>query len=260
MTFKTKLFVSATGGGILALAAAAAVFAAFTNGGAERTALVAAVAAGVVVATAWAAGFTAAVGRRLDRRVRAIGHLARRYREGDFTPAVIDYGDDEIGRAARELDGSVQELGERLVELARDRARMAAVLAGMIEGVIVVDPKGRVQLLNEAARQMLKIDDLAIRRHYVETIRHPAITDLVGAALGGQPVRLGAALSAARRDADDHGQSGADRQRPAATARFWCSTTSPNCGARIRSAATSSPTCRTSCARLSRRSAAISRR
>jgi two-component system phosphate regulon sensor histidine kinase PhoR len=56
----------------------------------------------------------------------------------------------------------------------------------MIEGVIVVDPQGRLQLVNEAARQMLKLDDLAIGRHYVETIRHPAITDLVGAALAEQ--------------------------------------------------------------------------
>ena len=56
----------------------------------------------------------------------------------------------------------------------------------MIEGVIVVDPQGRLQLVNEAAAQMLKLDELAIGRHYVETIRHPAIADLVGAALGGQ--------------------------------------------------------------------------
>jgi two-component system phosphate regulon sensor histidine kinase PhoR len=187
VTFKARLFISATGGGVLALAAATAIFAAFSDGRADGSVIVAAVAAGVVAATAWAAGFTAAVGRQLDRRVQAMGHLARQYREGDLTPAAIDYGDDEIGRAARELGGSVQELGERLVELARDRARMAAVLAGMIEGVIVVDPKGRVQLLNAAARQLLKIDDLAIRRHYVEAIRHPAITDLVGAALGGHP-------------------------------------------------------------------------
>jgi two-component system, OmpR family, phosphate regulon sensor histidine kinase PhoR len=185
VTLKTKLFLSAAGGGVLALAAAGTMFALFSDVEAGVPAIVAAVAGGVVVAMVWAAGFTAVVGRQLDRRVRAIGHVARRYREGDLTPAGIDYGDDEIGRTAREMDGSIQEIGGRLVELARDRGRMAAVLAGMIEGVIVVDPQGRVQLLNDAARQMLKIDDLAIRRHYVETIRHPAITDLVGAALGG---------------------------------------------------------------------------
>jgi two-component system phosphate regulon sensor histidine kinase PhoR len=56
----------------------------------------------------------------------------------------------------------------------------------MIEGVIVVDPQGRLQLANDAARRMLKLDeDLAPGRHYLESIRHPAIAELVGAALAG---------------------------------------------------------------------------
>ena len=71
---------------------------------------------------------------------------------GDLTPPRLDYGDDELGAVARTLDDSVQELGRRLAELARDRGRMEAILAGMIEGVIVVDPQGRLQLVNRAAR------------------------------------------------------------------------------------------------------------
>jgi len=123
---------------------------------------------------------------RIGRRVRAIAGVADRYRSGDLTPPRLVYGDDELGMVARVLDDSVQELGRRLGELARDRGRMEAILSGMIEGVIVVDPQGSLQLANDAARQMLKLDDLAIGRHYVETIRHPAITDLVGAALSTQ--------------------------------------------------------------------------
>jgi signal transduction histidine kinase len=87
---------------------------------------------------------------------------------------------------ARALDGSVQELGRRLAELARDRAQMEAILTGMIEGVIVVDAHGRMQLANDAARRMLRLDELALGRHYVETIRHPAIAELVATALAGR--------------------------------------------------------------------------
>jgi two-component system phosphate regulon sensor histidine kinase PhoR len=90
-------------------------------------------------------------------------------------------------RAALELQAaSAEAMTRRLEELARDEGRMEAILAGMIEGVIVVDPQGRLQLVNQAAQQMLKVDALAIGRHYVETIRHPAITDLLGAALNGR--------------------------------------------------------------------------
>jgi two-component system phosphate regulon sensor histidine kinase PhoR len=123
---------------------------------------------------------------RIGRRVRAVAEVAARYRAGDLAPSGLDYGDDELGAVARTLDDSVQVVARQLAEQARDRARMEAILAGMIEGVIVVDPQGRLQLVNDAARRMLKLDDLALGRHYVETIRHPAIAELVGAALAGK--------------------------------------------------------------------------
>lgn len=123
---------------------------------------------------------------RMGQRVRAIAWIAQRYRQGDLTPPRLDYGDDELGIVARALDDSVHELGNRLTDLERDRGRMAAILAGMIEGVIVVDQTGRLQLVNVAAQDMLKIGVAPLGRHYVETIRHPAIADLVTAALGGK--------------------------------------------------------------------------
>jgi two-component system, OmpR family, phosphate regulon sensor histidine kinase PhoR len=128
---------------------------------------------------------------RLGQRVRAIAWIAQRYRQGDLTPPRLDYGDDELGVVARALDDSVRELGHRVEDLERDRGRMAALLAGMIEGVIVVDHGGRLQLVNAAAQEMLKIDEAPVGRHYVETIRHPAIADLVASALrGGTPASV----------------------------------------------------------------------
>jgi two-component system, OmpR family, phosphate regulon sensor histidine kinase PhoR len=124
---------------------------------------------------------------RIGQRVRAIAGVARRYRGGDLSPSGLDYGDDELGIVARALDDSVQAVGRQLAEQARDRAHMEAILAGMIEGVIVVDPHGRLQLVNAAAERMLKLEDLTLGRHYVESIRHPAIAELVAAALSGRP-------------------------------------------------------------------------
>jgi two-component system, OmpR family, phosphate regulon sensor histidine kinase PhoR len=124
---------------------------------------------------------------RIGRRVRLIAQLADRYRQGDLTPPRLGFGDDELGTVARALDDSVQEVGRRLAEQARDRARMEALLAGMVEGVIVVDPQGRLQLVNKAAQQMLRLDSYAIGRPYVETIRMPAIAELVAAVLFGRP-------------------------------------------------------------------------
>jgi two-component system phosphate regulon sensor histidine kinase PhoR len=138
------------------------------------------------LALASAAAIAWVISGRLGQRVQSIAQVARRYRDGDLEPPQLDFGDDELGMVARALDGSVQELGRRLAELARDRAQMEAILTGMIEGVIVVDAHGRLQLANDAARRMLRLDELALGRHYVETIRHPAIAELVATALAGR--------------------------------------------------------------------------
>ena len=123
---------------------------------------------------------------RISRRVRVIAGVAERYARGDLSPPHLGYGDDELGTVARALDDSVQEIGRQLAQQARDRARTEAILAGMIEGVIVVDSQARLQLVNAAARQMLKLNDVAIGRPYVETLRLPAIAEIVAAVLFGR--------------------------------------------------------------------------
>jgi two-component system phosphate regulon sensor histidine kinase PhoR len=146
----------------------------------------AAVAGGIAVTLGVAGAVAIRAGHRIRARVEAATGRLGRYRGGDLTPVRVDYGDDELGQLERSVDESIQALAVRLNELARDRGRTDAILAGMIEGVIVVDGTGQLQLVNDAARQMLKLDELSIGRHYLETIRHPAIADLVGAALAGR--------------------------------------------------------------------------
>jgi len=140
------------------------------------------------LALAGAAAIAWILSARISKRVRLVADVARRYRSGDLTPPGLGYGDDEIGTVARALDESVQDVGRRLAEQARDRSRMEAILVGMVEGVIVVDAQGRLQLVNDAARQMLRITNPALGRPYLETIRLPAIAEIVAAAVnGGQP-------------------------------------------------------------------------
>ena len=139
-------------------------------------------AAPVAIALAWLFSMF------LSRRVERIATVARRYGEGDLRRPAQDYGADELGAVARVLDSSVQELGKRIEELSRDRARMEAILSGMVEGVLVVDRQGRLQLVNRAAQEMLHVDVSATGRPYLEVIRHPDIASQLAGALRGQPV------------------------------------------------------------------------
>jgi len=124
----------------------------------------------------------------LARRVQAIAGVAQRYSSGDLSRSTYDYGEDELGLVARVMDDSVHELGRRLDELSRDRARMEAILSGMVEGVLVVDAQGRLQLVNQAAQAMLRVEPSATGRLYLEVIRHPDIAAQLTAALRGEAV------------------------------------------------------------------------
>jgi two-component system, OmpR family, phosphate regulon sensor histidine kinase PhoR len=135
-----------------------------------------------LVGAAVAAALTSVL---LGRRLNELAQAASRYAAGDLAKPVRDYGTDELGTVARALDGTVRELAERANELATDRARIDAILAGMVEGVVVVNPHGHVQLVNRAAREMLALTGQATG-HYLESVRHPGVAGLLGAALAGE--------------------------------------------------------------------------
>jgi two-component system phosphate regulon sensor histidine kinase PhoR len=139
-----------------------------------------AMAAPVAVALAWLSSIV------LSRRVQAIASVARRYDTRDIRHAIRDYGSDELGDVARVLDASSQGLARRAEELARDRAQMEAILSGMVEGVLVLNQQGRLQLVNRAAGRMLGIDDSALGRLHLEVIRHPDISAQLTRALRGE--------------------------------------------------------------------------
>ena len=151
----------------------------------------------VVIAAARIARGTAA----REARAAAMEAVARRYALGDLSRPSPDYGDDDLGRVARSMDAAVHELGRRVNDLTRDRARMQAILASMVEGVLVVDGQGRLQLVNEAARRLLKLDREATGRPYLEALRHPGIAEQIGRTLGGhdaESLELNLALDRSR--------------------------------------------------------------
>jgi two-component system phosphate regulon sensor histidine kinase PhoR len=122
----------------------------------------------------------------VSRRVQAIAAVARQQGNPEAARLAFDYGSDELGTVARMLDESASQLRDRLQELSRDRARMEAILSGMVEGVLVVDRQGRLQLVNRAAQEMLRVEAAATGRSYVEVIRHPDIAAQLASTLRGE--------------------------------------------------------------------------
>ncbi len=146
-----------------------------------------------------AAGFLAALGAalaiawfasiRLHRRVRALTEMAGRYTAGPPFPVGLDHGDDELGVMARALDQTARELARQVKDLSGQQTRVDAIMGGMVEGVLVIDDQGRVQIANESVQRMLGIDSDPTGRFHVELIRHPDVTRIIAAAVAGDAGR-----------------------------------------------------------------------
>ncbi len=158
------------------------------------------------VLTAWMASTV------VDDRIGDVVSAIRGLGSGEARARLPETRGDALGRVARAVNAAGTSLDARLGDMARDRARLEAVLSGMVEGVIVVDERGHVQIANEAARRLLRLDASPIDRHYVELIRHPDIAEQISQALQGeQPGGLELAIGR------DPGQTFIARCSPAIT-------------------------------------------
>jgi signal transduction histidine kinase len=78
--------------------------------------------------------------------------IARWMAEGDFAQRVPIAGTDEIAELGRTLNLMAERLSEKIQDLEGERAKVAAILDSMVEGVIAIDQRGRILLMNHAAR------------------------------------------------------------------------------------------------------------
>ena len=74
---------------------------------------------------------------------------------GDYSRRLPAKRTDEIGTLARALNQMAESCGHREEVVNTDRAKLSAILAGMVEGVVAVNQDERVVHMNKAAGQLL---------------------------------------------------------------------------------------------------------
>ncbi|HEU5061191.1 MAG TPA: ATP-binding protein [Kofleriaceae bacterium] len=121
------------------------------------------VAAGITLAAAVA--LSAGASRLLSRTLRDVVATATNLAESGGEP-------DQLAASARDIEHTVGTL-------ALERARFAAVLEGMADGVVALDPAGRVTLMNRGAHELFGAGDDFTGRSLLEVVRVPALDELV---------------------------------------------------------------------------------
>jgi two-component system, OmpR family, phosphate regulon sensor histidine kinase PhoR len=121
----------------------------------------------------------ASAARRVAEVVRELREAARRMREGDVSERAHFAGHDEFSALGQTLARVVGEVSQTLGDLRGERDLQKKILEAMHEGVVVVDPEGRIELVNSALRSMLLLGTDAVGKLLIETVRHAQLSEML---------------------------------------------------------------------------------
>jgi two-component system, OmpR family, phosphate regulon sensor histidine kinase PhoR len=138
------------------------------------------------------------VSRALTSRVRRLKRAAEGLLGAEAQPAGLSDPNDDLGSLERSLTGVGQELRGLVSNLRFESARREAILSGMAEGVLAVDPDLKVTFCNQA---FLAAIGFRGRRYegfgLLQLVRDPALYELIRSVrTTGEPGKLRFHLSA----------------------------------------------------------------
>lgn len=141
-------------------------------------------ASSVAIAVAILLGVLAA--RVASRPLLAMTTTATRLAQGDFDVPIESGGKDDFGVLWRALKSLAQQLKARIGELVAERDRLSAILAGMVEGVLVIDAKGKVLVANPALTRILGAKTSVLGKDLEDVVANDALRDLVERCMRGE--------------------------------------------------------------------------
>ena len=124
--------------------------------------------------------------KRFTSRIRRLQSFAEKLPAGDFSHELGSEGDDELGALADSLTRMGTQIGDLVDRLSVESARLEAILASMVEGVLAVGQDRRVMFCNSSfARAMgarmpvpdqMPLDQLVHDAALVEIIEHVLVS------------------------------------------------------------------------------------
>ena len=116
---------------------------------------------------------------RLARPIRRLTRLAEDMAHGELGGRIEAAGQGEMGRLAGAFNRMSAELQTQMAALDDQRNTLTTVLAHMVDGVLIVDDSGRVQLLNPAAARLLDVSqEGAVGQRFAALVRDHQVVEL----------------------------------------------------------------------------------
>lgn len=145
-----------------------------------------------------AIGVAYLVARRIAQPVRELSRaslkmmqdldgISEKVSSSVLSPQARFYRTHEVGDLGEAIDEMAGQLRKEIQAVTSERDRLEAILRGMVEGVLVTDGEGRILLVNQALRQLLRMDADPIGRTPLEILRNADLQEAMRQVLGGTP-------------------------------------------------------------------------
>ena len=119
--------------------------------------------------------------RRLSKRINGLVDLSQAVARGEFGQRVFHRNDDdELQVLEQNLHEMTVKIRDNINEVRSEKDKFDSILRCMVEGLLVLDPKGNVLLINEQAKRMFHVTGDQIQTgSFVEISRSPEMRKVV---------------------------------------------------------------------------------
>ncbi|MBN1261721.1 MAG: HAMP domain-containing protein [Anaerolineae bacterium] len=141
--------------------------------------LTAAIFTATLVVTVLAVVLAFYIANRTTGPVRHLTQAVQQMASGDLSTRTLPTTEDEVGQLARAFNHMATELEEQIRALSTERCRLAAILEHMADGVIIIDEDGQIQMMNQAAAEILETaPETAMGKNFSTVARHHRLIEL----------------------------------------------------------------------------------
>lgn len=124
--------------------------------------------------------------RRISKPLQQIIQTTKQIAKGDFTRKIAVSTGDEVEDLAGAVNDMSEQIKQRIDIITSARTRFEAILLNMVEGVMVVDARGRINLINPELMSILNVSSDPAGRKPLEVLRNIEVQEMVDRMLQGK--------------------------------------------------------------------------
>lgn len=139
---------------------------------------------GLLILFVIAALISYSIAQSMTRPLEQITKVAKRIKNMDYQARVKVRKNDEIGELGTAINAMADSLQVQMTRIRQNESQLESVLANMINGIVMIDAKGQILLMNRRAEEVLGFSARElVGRHFAEAKQQYELSQIIQEAL-----------------------------------------------------------------------------